>query len=77
MLTLSLVLAIAGLLFGVFGSVLAALAWIEVKALKNSTHSIQYVPVSTPKSDEEVSKDFKKTGAMAEPFDEYPDEVIL
>lgn len=79
-LIIALVLSITGLIMGILGLCLGIYSVIELKALKNSTHSIQYVPAPMPnelKTDEKLSQDFKKAGVMAEPFDEYPTDVIL
>lgn len=77
---LAISFGIVGVVVGAGALILSILAFIELKALKNSTHNIQFVPVTeeaAAKSDEELSKQFKKSGIMTEPFDEIPDEVIL
>ncbi len=40
-----------------FGFAMALIAWIEVKAMQKSTHSIQYVPASS--DFEKVTKDLE------------------
>lgn len=79
---LTLSLGIIGLITGVASIILSVKTLIELKALKNSTHSIQYVPIteqSDPQSvtDEKITKRFVKAGIINEPFDSQPDEVIL
>ena len=46
---LLLSLALTGLIFGVIGLVIGICAFIEVKALKRSTHTIQYIDPPTGK----------------------------
>jgi hypothetical protein len=41
---------------------MAVMAWIEVKAMQKSTHSIQYVPASS--EFEKISQEFKDKVAM-------------
>ncbi len=75
---LTLSVAIVGLIAGTASLVLSLMSWAEIKALKNSTHSIQYVSASQEApSDEKITKNFVKAGIINEPFDSQPDEVIL
>lgn len=45
-------------LTSVVGFAMALIAWVEVKALQKSTHSIQYVPASP--NFEKVTKDLEE-----------------
>ena len=56
---LSLALALVGFfcLTSIASFAMALIAWIEVKALQKSTHSIQYVPASP--NFEKVTKDLE------------------
>ncbi len=77
---ITLAIAIFAGVMATIAAVVGAIALIEIKGLKNSTHNIQYVPVDSvidPKADEKLSNELRKTGVMAEQFDELPDEVIL
>jgi len=42
---LSLILALSGLIIASIGAVIGTLAFIEVRSIQRSTHSIQYMPV--------------------------------
>lgn len=82
-LVISLSIGIIGLFCGLGALILSVLNHIELKALKNSTHSIQYVPAVMPEeesraqTDEQLHVKFTKAGVTSDPFDSQPDEVIL
>lgn len=55
-----IILAVAALfcILSILAFGMSLIAWIEVKALQKSTHSIQYVPAST--DFEKVTKDLEE-----------------
>lgn len=80
----ALAIGIAALIVAAVGLFLGAMAYIDVKALKNSTHQIQYVPIKpedldpmTGKTDKELSKELREVGAMSEPFDDEDNLTLL
>lgn len=56
--TVCLSLLVVFSILSVIGFGMALIAWVEVKALQKSTHSIQYVPASD--SFEKVTKDLEE-----------------
>lgn len=43
--TLTVVLSLTAIIFSVLSFIIASITYAELKAQKNSTHSVQYVPV--------------------------------
>lgn len=86
LLILTTSLSIVGFLFGLGGLGFGLYVFSELKALRNSTHSIQYVPLSQeetldankPITDEQIANhDLKKGKSIGDPFDMQSNEVIL
>ena len=69
-------LNIAMAMIGVIGFVIAVIALIEIKALKSSTHKIQWVPANNPTSSlNDKSSPGGDNGPVG--FDELDDELFV
>lgn len=73
--TLTVVLALTAIILSVLSFVFASLTYIDLKAQKNSTHTIQYVPVDQlpdgtkdPNDFQDITEDTKKV-LTKDPFE--------
>jgi hypothetical protein len=58
---LILVCTILSVVFGLMGFGLALFSFIELQAMKKSTHKLEYVPVNVPEFSAKQDKEFKET----------------